>query len=218
MHVDNVWCQKHKRSSVKIVPLSWQQRGFIPKHKMWCGWRMDELWSMPSLSHHTVAHTKATPRKLMNKKGSGIFDSLSIRNPVFRWHRQQTRWHRHLHCLMSHSGFCNDNYVWLTFQCYQAVCWYILCVYFGLCEHLRWSSNQLIKYFDVGNLKINCPTISKHTHSTLNYPLRLPFENTSNPSLDKDLAMSEWCNIFPQALQSSPEQLRVTRITARLQH
>lgn len=113
MYGDNVWCPKHKRSSVKIVPLSWQQREFIPKHKMWCGWGMDELWSMPSLSHPTVAHTKATPRKLMKKKGSGVFGSLSIRNPVFRWHRQQTRWHRQLHCLMLHSGFCNDNYDFL---------------------------------------------------------------------------------------------------------
>lgn len=153
--------QNTNKAASKMVPLSWQQRGFIPKHKMWCGWRMDELWSMPSLSHPTVAHTKATPRKLMKKREAAslvhFLSEIQLSGDTD-----------------SRQGDTDSSTAW---------CHTVGSVMITMCDWpfsaTKLSSNQLIKYFDVGNLKIKCPTISKHTHSTLNYPSRLLFENTS---------------------------------------
>lgn len=81
---------------------------------------MDELWFVPSLSHPTVAHTKATPRKnneTFYQQSSFAetqrADKVTLTAPLLD---------------VIQSTFCNDNYVWLTFQCYQAVCCYFFCV------------------------------------------------------------------------------------------
>lgn len=107
LYVDGIFCPKHKRGSNKFVSLSWQQRGSMPKHMMWCGWGMDELGSMPSLSHPTVAHTKATPRKSWRKEKQQYLCSTFFRSLAFQWRSHQIRWHTQLHWLMSHGRFCH---------------------------------------------------------------------------------------------------------------